>query len=144
MNAFAIYASGDDFDVDSFLASSSLVPTRVSRRGELLGGSNSTNSRYANSSLAVELGNGRAVSIPEQESVAIVFLQQHRQELRSLAQFPGVTSLRLGLQYHTVAERNLRGFAMYTSSSLMWHLLDVGCELSHFVSVDYSDAEDSA
>lgn len=85
-----------------------------------------------------ELGDGLTIPIEDQERIAIEYLAGNREALRSLAQIPSVTHF--GLWLHCRREktkRNLYAFTIDTSSSLIWHVLDIGCALSHFVSLEY-------
>jgi len=135
MNHFTLFAHGETFDVDAFLASSSLRPDHLWRRGE--------QRRYAclesiheTSGVEFELGNGLTVPFLAQEGIAVAYLRAHHVELRRLARFPGVTSFTLGLQYRTAFEQDAIGFCLGPSSTLMRHCLDIGCELTYYVSLD--------
>ncbi len=144
MNAFSIYASGEDFDVDEFLSSSSLVPTRVTRRGEAKSASPQSG-HYEKNCVAFELGDGNSIAVSEQEKIAVAFLKANRDELRTLAHLPGVTDFTLWLHCRQEKVRpNLYAFSIGTSSSLMWHVLDTGCALYHWISLEYEDTEDEA
>jgi len=72
------------------------------------------------------LGDGARVSLDEQQRIAVEFLSANKDALRDLANFPGVTTFPLGLQYNVELEEGLRGFCMGPSPRLMWHALDVG------------------
>ena len=139
MNAFSISASGEEFEVDQFLEVSQLVPTRTFRRGDQKG-SSPWSGHYAVSGVVFELGDGQTVPVSEQETIATAFLQANRDELRNLAKFPGVERFALVLHCRREnVERNLYGFSICTSPSLMWHLLDTECTLSHFVTLEYRE-----
>jgi hypothetical protein len=86
---FHIFALGEQFDVDNFLATSPLAPTFVWKRL----GNGPTNG------LEIVLGEGAATPMCKQEEVATAFLLEHREALRELARFPGVEAVNLGLQY---------------------------------------------
>ena len=133
-NQFRVYALGETFDVDAFRATSSLAPGHVWRRGEP---KREGCSPYPTSGIAYEIGDGQVVPFLKQSDLAIAFLKAHRDELKALGQFPG-------LQYSAEAQRNLVGFSMDVSSLLMWHLLDVGCRLTHYVWLQYSELQDNA
>ncbi len=61
----------------------------------------------------------------------------------ALAQIPSVTHFALWLHCRREkTQRNLYAFTIDTSSSLMWHVLDIGCALSHFVSLEYEDEDE--
>lgn len=86
---FHIFAVGKDFDVDAFLARSMLDPDYIWRPH---GGRHS-------SGLEVLLGRQR-LPVIQQEEIAINYLKAKRDELRSLARFPGVEAVNLGLPYY--------------------------------------------
>jgi hypothetical protein len=138
-NYFKVFALGENFDVDAFVAASSLVPTTVWRRGEPKGGRGSP---YPSSGVVYDIGDGNSVPFLQQEDIAIEFLQKHRDELKALSQFPGVTHLTLGLHYTKRAERNLVGFSLSASQLLMWHLLDIGCHLTNYIWLEYPEPDD--
>jgi len=140
-NCFKVFALGEDFDVDAFKATSSMVPSHIWRRGEPKKGRGSP---YPTSGIAFEIGDGQVVPFLKQDDLAIAFLKAHRDQLKALGQFPGVTNFTVGLQYSAEAQRNLVGFSMGVSSLLMWHLLDIGCTLTHYVWLQYADLEDNA
>jgi len=140
-NWIRLYALGDDFNVDAFLATTSMPANLIWRRGEPKGGGGAF---YPTSGVAFNLGDAKATPFPEQESIALAFLKTNRGELKALGQFPGVTHFTLGLQYSREFHGNFLGFCMCASPLLMWHLLDVGCTLSHYVWLERTDVEDNA
>ena len=140
-NYFKIFALGEEFDVDAFLASSSMVPSYYWRRGEPKGGRGSP---YPSSGVTYEIADGKSVPFLQQEDLAISFLKAHREELKALGQFPGITHFTLGLEYSKAAQRNLVGFAIGTSPQLMWHLLDIGLCLTNYVWLQYDCLESEA
>ena len=135
MNEFRLFAHGEAFAVDAFLASTSLRPTYVWRRGDQRRNA-CVESSHPTSGVELVLGDGLSVPLPEQEGIAIAYLTAHRDELRALARFPGVDTFILGLQHCTALESNVVGFSLGLSASLMWHCLDVGCEPVHYVTLD--------
>jgi hypothetical protein len=142
-NNFRIYALGDNFDVDAFVASSSLTPSFVWRVGEPKG-KNKRGSPYPTSGIVFELGAGADVPFLEQDEIAIEFIKQHRDGLKALSEFPNVTHFTLGLQYTRLVQGNVIGFTMGVSPWLMWHLLDIGCRLTHYVHLERDDSDQSA
>lgn len=140
-NFFKVFALGDDFDVDAFVATSSMVPSCIWRRGEPRRGGRTF---YPNSGVAYEIADGYSIPFPQQENIAIAFLKANRDSLRALGQFPGVTHFTLGLQYSADAQRNLVGFAIGASPTLMWHLLDIGLCLTNYVWLQYQDLQSEA
>jgi hypothetical protein len=130
MNEFRLFAHGVGFDPDSYLVSTSLKFDGVWRKGE------SWHNHPKSSGVFKVLGDGCTVPIFEQERVAIEYLSANREELKSLAQHPQVTTFILGLQYHIVLEVNTIGFCMGPSASLMWHCLDIGIRSNYYVTLD--------
>jgi len=132
-----IHALGESFDVDAFVRTCSMSLSSVWRRGEpkVVGGA----SLYPTSGIAFNLGDGRIVPFPEQEQLAVAFLKAHRDDLKALGQFPGVSHFTLGLQYLRTFQRESFGCCMSASKWLMWHCLDVGCSLSHYVCVERNE-----
>src|SRR5262249_49464062 len=125
MNEFHLFAHGEAFDVDAFLQASTLRPDYVWRRGDQRRYA-CVESRHETSGVEFVLGNGLVVPFPEQEQIAIAYLKAHRDELRALAQFPGVETFILGLQYVCELDESIVGFCMGPSAILMWHALDIG------------------
>lgn len=81
-----IIAHGEKFDVDAFLASSTLRPHFVWRSEAPL-----------TSGVEFLLGDGRQIRLPDQEEIAVAYLKAHRDELRALGQFPRHRSIYSGL-----------------------------------------------
>jgi hypothetical protein len=133
MNEFRIFAHGVDFDPDAYRAKSTLVFDGVWRKGE------SGNNHPASSGIYKSLGNGMAPTIFEQERIAIDYLSQNRDALRTLSEHPNVTTFNLGLQYHIRLGENTVGFCMGPSALLMWHCLDIGIAPVFYVSLDASE-----
>ena len=109
---FHIFALGETFDVDAFLAQSSLSPDFVWRRT----GNGPTNG------LEILLGDADQTTLREQEAIAVKYLTEHRDELRALASFPGVEAVNLGLVYRV--RPNQLGFCLGPSRALMTSALD--------------------
>ena len=124
MNEFRIFAHGETFDVDAFLAATTLHPDRIWHRGDER--HDWLDSRYSSSGVEFMLGDGRVVPLSEQERMAIAYLEAHRDELRRLGEFPGADTFILGLQYVSEFDESLVGFSMGPSLLLMRHSLDIG------------------
>ncbi|HET9409991.1 MAG TPA: hypothetical protein VFO39_22330 [Candidatus Sulfotelmatobacter sp.] len=120
---FHIIAHGDKFDVDAFMATSSLRPDYAWRRGP-----------SGTSGIELFLGDGRQINLPDQEDIAIEYLTTHRDELRVLAEFPGVDTFILGLVWICKPEHT--GFCVGPSAELMRHALDVGILPFYYVTID--------
>jgi len=135
VNEFRLFAHGEAFDVDAFLASTTLRPDYVWRRGDQRRYA-CIESRHPTSGVDFVLGDGLTVPFLTQEGIAVAYLKAHRDALRALAGFPGVTTFNLGLQYRTAFESNVIGFSLGPSAKLMWHCLDVGCRPTYYVTLD--------
>src|SRR5262245_24986143 len=85
MNDFHVIAHGEEFDVDAFLATTTLRPSFV-WRGDLR--SACFESRHETSGIELSLGDGLSIPLCEQEKIAIAYLQEHRVELVALGEFP--------------------------------------------------------
>ena len=120
---FHIFAHGEAFDVDAFLATSKLHPDYVWRRGH-----------RETSGIEIFLGDGRAIRLVDQEEIAIAYLKTHRDELRALAHFPGLDTFILGLVWICKADHT--GFSVGPSARLMWHALDVGVLPLYYGTID--------
>jgi hypothetical protein len=88
---FELFAHGDEFDVNAYLKSVSLDFDNVWHRHE--GG-------RPTSGVGKRLGDGAVIPLDEQQRVAIEYISSNRDSLRLLANFPGVTTFILGLQYN--------------------------------------------
>ena len=117
---FHIFALGETFDVDAFLAQSSLHPDFVWRRL----GNGPTNG------WEILLGDSDKATLREQEAIAVNYLREHRDELRALASFPGVEALNLGLVYRVGP--NQLGFCLGPSRALMISALDSGVRPNYY------------
>jgi len=105
---FHIFAHGGKFDVDDFLVKSTLRPDFQWRREPPL-----------TSGIEFLLGNGRALSLREQETAALTYLQTKREELRAVAAFPGVEIFILGLVYIAKLGDGATGVALDWDRDLM-------------------------
>jgi hypothetical protein len=118
-----IFALGESFDVDAFLAQSTLCPSFVWRKM----GNGPTNG------LELLLDDRESIKLPEQEKIAIDYMREHREELRLLATFPGVEALNLGLVYRVTP--NVTGCCLGPSRALMFHALDSGVRPNYYVTI---------
>lgn len=135
MNEFRIFAHGEEFNIDAFLETTTLRPDYVWRRGDLRRYS-CIGSTHPTSGVEFVLGDGRVVPFLEQEEIAIAYLKAHRNELVVLAQFAGVETFNLGLQYVCELTKNTLGFCIGPSDLLMAHALDVGVSPTYYVTLD--------
>jgi hypothetical protein len=121
---FALIAHGARFDVDEYVVSAPIFFDEVWRVGER---------HHLTSGVRKELGDGRPLSQPEQERIAIEYLAANREALAALARFPGVTAFLLGFDVVVEASEGLVGFAVCTSPRLMAHALAVGVEPTFYI-----------
>lgn len=134
MNQFRIFAHGEDFDPDAYLASTQLQFDLVWRKGE------NGNDHPKSNGIAKVLGDGHQVLFFDQEVIAIEYLSANSDALKVLAQYPGVTTFKLGLHYNLVLGPTTRGFCMGPSAELMWHALDIGIDVNFYVELDRSQS----
>jgi len=120
-----IFAHGETLDVDAFLADSTLRPDFVWRRKAPL-----------TSGVEFVLGDGRAISLCDQENIAITYLKAHRDELRSIATFRGVDAFILGLVYIAKLEDGVTGVALDWPPELMKSALDAAITPIHYIKYD--------
>jgi hypothetical protein len=126
-NWFALFAHGKAFDVDGYLAKTTLRFDEVWHAGETHPKSNGVRK---------VLGDGTVLSLPEQQRVAIEYLTTHRKALRALRRFPGVTTFILGVQFRIEVDTSAVGFSMGHSVPLLRAALDVGAEPTFYVSLE--------
>ena len=117
-----IFAHGETFDVDAFLATSTLRPDYVWRR-----------ERPLTSGIELLLGDGR-IRPAEQEELATAFLKTHQQELKDLRCFAGVETLILGLVYICLVEAT--GIAVAPSPQLIRQAANLGIVPIYYVTID--------
>jgi len=134
-NEFRIFAHGEAFDVDAFLATTTLRPDYLWRRGDQRRYA-CVESKHPTSGVEFFLGDGRTVPFVDQEQIAITYIQANRDELQALARYPGVQTFILGLQYICELDESLIGFCIGPSRRLMRHSLDVGIEPNYYVGLN--------
>ena len=88
-------ATGAEFDVDQFLATSSLEPCAVFRRGAPRRLSKTRGSCFERSGLKVAVSEGTWSGIEKQTADAERFLAGHRMEVERLVATAGVTDIAL-------------------------------------------------
>jgi len=118
-----IFAHGETFDVDAFLAASTLRPDYVWRR-----------ERPLTSGIELLIGDGRKIPPSEQEELAMAYLKAHQQELKDLRCFPGVETLILGLVY--ICPVDSTGIAVTPWSQLVLQADDLGIVPTYYVTID--------
>ena len=132
VNEFRIFTLGEAFDIDAYLATTKLQFDGLWRKGE------AGNDHSKSNGIAKVLGDGQQITWIDQEAIAIEYLSTNRDALRALAEFPGVTTFKLGLQYNFPLQANSMGICMGPSAELMWHLLDTGIDLNFYVVLDHT------
>lgn len=95
MPGCVLHVTGEAFDVDAFLANSSLEPYRIHHRGET--GLRSRHLEHSGFCVDVSSVNG---DLKAQVVEAISFLTTHEAELLRARRFPGVTDARLDFGYY--------------------------------------------
>ena len=126
-----LHVSGEDFQVDAFLASSNLRPYRVHHRGEI----GHRSRPLIDSGLSLDVSSADGNSIKVQIVDAIVFLSTHTAELERLRDFPGVTSMLLDFGYY---RRDVAAQIEYLPPELLLRAgtLGIGIKLSLYAASD--------
>jgi hypothetical protein len=88
-------AGGVNFDVDAFLAASSLEAISIRRKGEFRFLTKPDGPRHGRSGFTADVSVKEWSDLPGQIEDAKAFLTEHRTELRRLRSFPGVEILEL-------------------------------------------------
>lgn len=135
MNHFRLFAHGESFDVDAYVARSPIQFDGVWRRGEQRKYA-CIESLHPTSGIEKYVGDGSQIPFLDQDQMAIDFLASQTEALRELGEYPGVDTFSLGLQYQTELRGGTIGFSLGPSAELMWHALNVGIDLRYFVVLD--------
>jgi len=124
MPGCVLHVSGEDFQVDAFLADSELQPYRVYHRGEVRGRSE----QHFDSGLSLDVSFADG-DLKAEVADAIRFLSEHEAELQWLRNFPGVTDMRLDFGYYS---RDVAAQFDYLPPELLARAgrLGIGIELS--------------
>ena len=133
MNAFRLFAHGVDFDPDVYLTMTSLKFDGVWHKGE------NGEDHPKSSGIYKDLGDGYNLPFCEQEKMALKYLSLNQKALKELANYPGVTSFILGLQYQIDLTESVVGFCMGPSKQLMEHALEIGLTPTYYVTLDRLD-----
>lgn len=99
MPGCVLHASGEQFAVDTFLAESSLAPYRVYHRGEPIRSVTRPGRHHEESGLSL-LASSADGDLEAEGADVLQYLRTHASELARLAQFPGVTDIRLDFAYY--------------------------------------------
>lgn len=95
MPGCVLRVSGDEFQVDAFLADSNLQPYDVHHRGEI----RSRSRRHTDSGFRLDVSSADG-NLAVEVSDALAFLTTHAAELQRLRDFPGVTDVRLDFGHY--------------------------------------------
>jgi hypothetical protein len=146
VNFFRLFAHGKEFDVDAFLATTTLRPDYVWRRGDRRRGYEDIAGLPGHPTSGVEfvLGGGRKILYPEQEEIAVAFIAANRDGLRALGEFPGADHYILMFHYEAEFDRDREsiGGTVWASRRLMWHALDIGCHVDFALTLRRVGGED--
>ena len=93
-------AAGADFEVDAFLATSSLKAIGVRRKGELRLATKPDGPRHERSGFTADVSLKEWNDLPGQIEDAKAFLAQHGAELLRLRSFPGLDGMELDFPMH--------------------------------------------
>ena len=118
-----IFAHGESFDVDAYLAGSTLHPDYVWRREP-----------PDTSGIEILLGDGRTMPPPAQEELAMTYIASHREELRKLQCFPGVEYLILGLV--RICPIDATGVGVTPCVELLQQADELGIVSTYYVTID--------
>jgi hypothetical protein len=145
MNFFKISVHGTEFNPDDFLKQSSLKVDRIFRRGEPWvdewNPPGFIDEPRNWSGVEIDLGDGKALSVREQDRIATRFLELHQDELARLARFAGVEYATLFLQCRTELEPSLRGFFLRFSPRLLHFALKTRVLPTFYVDLVVPDDE---
>ena len=112
-------AIGRPFDVDAFLVGSELRPDCVYRRGEPKCPDLAQEPQHAASGLSLPVSAAAASDLPGQVRDALRFLDEHEDELRRLAGYPGVEEVCLEF---SVEHRDETAQADIFHAELLWRM----------------------
>jgi hypothetical protein len=135
VDEFRLFAHGKSFDVDAYMATTTLAIDYVWRLGEQRRFA-CGESKHNTSGVEIVLGDWRVLPIFQQEETAIDYLGSHGDDLRELAKYPGVDAFILALQYYMELVPNVFGFCLGPPIQLMRLALDVGVEPTYYVTLD--------
>jgi hypothetical protein len=82
------------------------------------------------------LGDGRAIKLCDQESMAIAYLKGQCDEFRAIAKLPGLDAFILGLVYIAKLDSGVTGVALDWDRDLMLLAVDIGITPIHYVTYD--------
>lgn len=131
LSHFKFMVHGETLDVDAVVARSLFAFDRVWRRG----GVRTTDAEIIPRTSGVEkhLGDGRVISVADQEAQACAFFEAHRDALRALAAFPGADVRLLGLHQPVDLRPGTTGLGIRPGTRLMKAMVDTGFEPVYYL-----------
>lgn len=132
-NFFTLFAHGPGFDIDAYLATTTLDFDRIWRRGDPLGCGGSTR---ATSGVEKILGDGPNLSYDEQEEIACDYLYKHLDELHALAEYPGADTFILGFHYVLEVYSNSVAYCVGPSRELTLFAASARVSLTYYLVVE--------
>ncbi len=136
MKQFYILAHGHLFDVERFLAASTLVPSLKWQVGQRSHGMLRANTAGFIIYLADETMDYQA-----QQAIALNFIRENEQQLQSCKTFPGMDYFLLSLHFILPLTDAMYGFATNTNLDLLTACVGVGLKPSVFVQFDRRTVE---
>jgi hypothetical protein len=129
-------AIGDNFDVEAFLAGSSLEPDDIFHRGEP--GSIVRTKPLSGSGFCIQISEGFG-RLHEHTDAATDFLREHELELARLQQYPGVIVMLLDFGYDRRPEAAVQCDRLPHELLALAGSLGIGIELSLYPAPDESE-----
>lgn len=136
MKQFYILAHGHSFDVERFLATSTLVPSLKWQVGQRSHGMLRANTAGFIIYLADE-----TIDYQAQQAIALNFIRENEQQLQSCKTFPGMDYFLLSLHFILPLTDAMYGFATNTNLDLLTACVGVGLNPSVFVQFDRRTVE---
>jgi hypothetical protein len=131
MKQFYILAHGHSFDVERFLAPSTLVPSLRWQVGQRSHGMLRANTAGFIIYLAEE-----TIDFQAQQAIALEFIRENEQQLQRCSKFPGMDYFLLSLHFILPLTNATFGFATNTNLDLLAACVGVGLNPSVFVQFD--------
>jgi hypothetical protein len=131
MQQFHILAHGHSFDVERFLATSTLMPSLKWNVGQRSHGMLRANTDGFIIYLAAE-----ALGYQAQQAIAVEFIRKNQEELQRCCNFPGVDYFLLSLHFILPLTDATFGFGTNMNMNLLAACVGVGLNPSIFVQFD--------
>jgi hypothetical protein len=127
-----LFALGEKFDVDAYLANAPLQFNEVWRVGDYVCGGGVIQSN----GVEIYLDEGNRTLV-QQDRIAVEFISTHREALRELGAFSGVEAFILGLYLNIPA--GFWGTVASLSFELTRYSLDLGIELKLYIDREWDE-----